>query len=62
MAETEAFVLSELAARRGASEIVRAGRRVTLTDVELIRDHHARLSGAFVIDGIAARFTVAARN
>ena len=52
MAEIEAFVLSELAAGRAASEIVRGGRRVTLADVERIRDHDARLSGAFVVDGV----------
>ena len=55
MSEIEAFVLSELAAGRTASEIVRAGRRVTLADVERIRDQDARLSGAFVVDSSTAR-------
>ena len=55
MAETEAFVLSELAAGRTASEIVRAGRRVTLADVERIRDQDARLSGSCVVDVPTAR-------
>lgn len=55
MAEIETFVLSELAAGRTASEIVRAGRRVTLADVERIRDQDTRLSGACVIDATSAR-------
>jgi hypothetical protein len=50
MAEIEAFVLTELAAGKTASEIVRAGKRVTLADVERIRDQDARLSGALVLD------------
>ncbi len=50
MSEIESFVLSELAAGRTASEIVRAGRRVTLDDVERIRDQDARLSGGLVLD------------
>ena len=55
MAEIEAFVLSELAAGKTASAIVRAGRRVTLADVERIRDHDSRLSGGLVIDTDTAR-------
>lgn len=55
MAEIEAFVLTELAAGKTASEIVRAGKRVTLADVERIRDQDARLSGAFVVDAATAR-------
>jgi hypothetical protein len=55
MSELESFVLSELAAGRTASEIVRSGRRVTLADVERIRDQDARLSGAFLVDAHAAR-------
>jgi hypothetical protein len=55
MAEIEAFVLNEVAAGRTASEIVRAGRRVTLADVERIRDQDARLSGAFIVDAATAR-------
>jgi hypothetical protein len=55
MAEIEAFVLTELAAGKTASEIVRAGKRVTLADVERIRDQDARLSGAIVVDAAVAR-------
>ena len=55
MSELEAFVLTELAAGRTASEIVRAGRQVTLGDVERIRDQDARLSGAWLIDPTTAR-------
>jgi len=55
MAEIEAFVLTELAAGRTASEIVRAGKRVTLADVERIRDQDARLSGGLTIDTATAR-------
>jgi hypothetical protein len=55
MAEIEAFVLTELAAGKTASEIVRAGKRVTLADVERIRDQDARLSGAIVVDAAIAR-------
>lgn len=55
MSELESFVLSELAAGRTASEIVRAGRQVTLGDVERIRDHDVRLAGACVIDAETAR-------
>jgi hypothetical protein len=55
MAEIEAFVLSELAAGKTASAIVRAGKRVTLADVERIRDQDARLSGAMILDPITAR-------
>jgi hypothetical protein len=55
MAEIEAFVLTELAAGKTAGEIVRAGRRVTLADVERIRDQDARLSSALVIDSATAR-------
>jgi hypothetical protein len=55
MAEIEAFVLSELAAGKTASDIVRAGMRVTLADVERIRDQDARLSGACVVDAATAR-------
>lgn len=52
--EVEAFVLSELAAGRTAREIVCAGRQITLGDVERIRDQDARLSGAFIVDTVAA--------
>ena len=55
MAEIEACVLTELAAGKTASEIVRAGKRVMLADVERIRDQDARLSGAIVIDPPIAR-------
>jgi len=54
MSELEAFVLSELAAGRTASAIVRSGRQVTLADIERIRDLDARLSGACVIDATTA--------
>jgi hypothetical protein len=54
MHELESFVLSELAAGRSASEIVRAGRQVTLADVERIREQDARLSGGFVVDAAIA--------
>jgi hypothetical protein len=54
MSELESFVLTELAAGRTASEIVRAGRQVTLGDVERIRDQDARLSGACIIDATTA--------
>src|SRR6266436_1484927 len=50
MHELESFVLTELAAGRSASEIVRAGHQVTLGDVERIRDLDVRLSGGFVVD------------
>ena len=43
-------MLTELAAGRSASEIVRSGHQVTLGDVERIRDLDARLSGGFVVD------------
>jgi hypothetical protein len=49
MAEIEAFVLTELAAGKTASEIVRAGRRVTLADVERIRDQDARCRGRLLL-------------
>jgi hypothetical protein len=67
MHELESFVLTELAAGRTASEIVRAGHQVTLADVERIRDLDARLSGGFVIDAATACelrwvFNVAAMN
>jgi hypothetical protein len=52
--ELESFVLSELAAGRTASEIVRAGHHVTLGDVERIREQDARLSGGFVVDAATA--------
>ena len=55
LAEIEAFVLTELAAGKTASEIVRAGKRVTLADVERIRDQDARLSGACVVEACAVR-------
>jgi hypothetical protein len=55
MSELEAFVLTELAAGRTASEIVRAGRRVTLADVERIREHDASLSGGCVVDAATTR-------
>jgi hypothetical protein len=55
MAEIEAFVLTELAAGKTASEIVRAGKRVTLADVERIRDQDARLSGACILDAATTR-------
>jgi len=48
--ELESFVLTELAAGRSASEIVRSGHQVTLNDIERIRDLDARLSGGFVVD------------
>src|SRR5689334_21055706 len=41
MHELEAFVLSELAAGRDVSEIVRSGPHVTLADVERVRDMSA---------------------
>jgi hypothetical protein len=50
MHELESFVLSELARGSSASAIVRSNHHVTLADVERIRDHDARLSGACVID------------
>lgn len=55
VAETEAFVLSELGRGATAGDIVAAGRRVTLADIERIRDHSARLSGAFVLDAATCR-------
>jgi hypothetical protein len=54
MHELESFVLTELAAGRTASEIVRSGHQVTLGDVERIRDLDARLSGGFVIEAANA--------
>ena len=55
MSELESFVLTEIAAGRTASEIVRSGRQVTLADIERIRDQDARLSGACIIDATTAR-------
>jgi hypothetical protein len=55
MSEIEVFVLSEIAAGRTASEIVRAGHRVTLDDVERIRNQDARLSGGLVLDAVTMR-------
>lgn len=55
MAEIEAFVLSELRRGAPADEIVAAGRRVTLADIERIRDHNARLSGAYVLDAVTCK-------
>jgi len=54
MHELESFVLSELAAGRSASEIVRSGHHVTLGDIERVRDLDARLSGGFVVDAAIA--------
>lgn len=50
MHELEAFVLSELARGTTPSAIVRSNHRVTLEDVERIRDLDARLSGASIVD------------
>ena len=52
MHELESFVLSELARGSSASAIVRSNHHVTLADIERIRDHDARLSGACVIDPV----------
>jgi hypothetical protein len=53
--ELEVFVLSALAEAKSASEIVRSGHGVTLADVERIREHEARLSGACVLDATTMR-------
>jgi hypothetical protein len=49
MDELERYVLSELAAGRTPSEIVRARQHVTLADVQRIRDLDVHLSGAFTV-------------
>jgi hypothetical protein len=54
MHELEAYVLGELTRGTTPSEIVRSSHRVTLEDVERIRDLDARLSGSCIIDPITA--------
>jgi hypothetical protein len=49
MDELERYVLAGLAAGRTPSEMVRDGHRVTLEDVQRIRDLDAQLSGAFTV-------------
>jgi hypothetical protein len=49
MDELERYVLTELAAGRTPSEIVRTRQHVTLADVQRIRDLDVQLSGAFIV-------------
>jgi len=49
MDELERYVLAGLAAGRTPSEMVRDGHRVTLEDVQRIRDLDVQLSGAFTV-------------
>jgi hypothetical protein len=55
MHEIETFVLGALAEGKSATEIVRSGKRVTLSDIERIRDQEARLSDGCVVDGSTMR-------
>lgn len=53
--EIERHVLEALAAGRSASAILHELTHVTLADVERIRDHNARLSGACVLETAEVR-------
>lgn len=53
--EIERHILDALAGERAPSAIIHELSHVTLADVERIRDHNARLSGACILDPASVR-------